>query len=121
MMTSGRFAIISKQLYFFDRKIDRGESDKVELRKKPIGKDGQLFREIRQQLLSERGRSEMEEAEFQHRNDQVLPAIDSCFVTAYKTFVVITRNNLRIYNAKNGRLQKYMDNSSEMVQPLGDQ
>ena len=62
MLSSERFAIISKQLYFFDRKIERGEPDKILERKKPL--EEKIYREIRQQILGEKERSELEEAEF---------------------------------------------------------
>jgi hypothetical protein len=36
MLTSERFAILSKRLFFFDRKIERGEADQILERKKPL-------------------------------------------------------------------------------------
>jgi len=42
-----------------------------------------MTREIRRQILAERNLSELEAADNAHKHDQVLAAVDACFVEAY--------------------------------------
>ena len=61
-------------------------------------------------ILNEKGLSELERAAIQQTNSQVTPPLDVAYVEAFQTFVVMTKDSLRVYNGKNGRLQMYLDN-----------
>ena len=66
--------------------------------------------ENRRMILNERGLSELDQAAIEQRNSFVTPPIDVQYVEAYQTFVVMTKDSLRVYNGKNGRLTMYLDN-----------
>ena len=41
------------------------------------------------------------------------PPIDVMFLESYQNFLVLTKDSLRVYNGKNGRLCMYLDNICE--------
>ena len=61
-------------------------------------------------ILNENGLSELDAAANEQRNSFVTPPIDVAYVEAYQTFVVMTKDSLRIYSGKTGRLTMYLDN-----------
>ena len=55
-------------------------------------------------ILNEKGLSELDQAAIEQKNALVTPPLDVAYVEAYQTFVVMTKDSLRVYNGKNGRL-----------------
>ena len=53
------------------------------------------------------------------RNAMINPPIDVVFLDSYQNFLVLTKDNLRVYNGKNGRLKMYLDNIADVNEHTG--
>lgn len=108
IFSEGKFAVLSKHVTFYDtiaNKLQDSDAPNLNLKKNEL--------EIRRTILREKGLSEIQQAAIQQRDCMINPPIDVVFLESYKNFLVLTKDSLRVYNGKNGRLRMYLDSIVE--------
>ena len=105
VFSEGRFVVLGKKMVYYDTLGD-GVANSTQ----PSHIYTRKQVEIRKMILNERGLSEMEQASAFQQVSQIQTPIDAIFVESYQTIIVLSKTNLRIYNTRNGRLIKIIEN-----------
>ena len=104
VFSQGKFAILSKHITFYDSVSQKMADDT------PQSRLSEELVEIRRMILAEKGKSELDEAAESQRNAMIAPPLDVVFLNSYNNFLILTKDSIRTYNGKSGRLQMYLDN-----------